>query len=174
MRCSSLLLLSLLPPLLLVACSGHGHDGHSHEGHDDHGHDHSGEGHHGEGHVHRAPRGGLLLTLAEESAHAELLHDPATGTLTLYLLDDHCEHPVRSSQERIELSLSEPSTLKPLVLEPVASTLTGETAGDTSCFRVVDPALARSRVVGSLVEVQHRGQVYRGVEFSLPVVEGDE
>lgn len=124
--------------------------------------------------MHVAPRGGLLLTLAEESAHAELLHDPETGTLELFLLGPHAEQPVRSAREQLEVSLVQPSTLVPLRLQAVESALTGETVGDSSHFRVTDPSLKTERLEGTIVSLEHRGTVFEGVPFALPLSDEEQ
>ncbi len=126
-------------------------------------------------HAHTAPRGGLLVELAEHEAHAELLFDAETGAVTMYLLGAHAENPLRSAQEAIDLQIDElgdsggPLTL-PLL--PVASDLTGESPGDTSRFEAAAPALAGAEsFAGRIGLVQLRGASYADVAFSWPLVD---
>lgn len=106
--------------------------------HDDHaGHDHGvrDTGAEPAAHQHAAPHGGTLVALEAEVFNVELLLDPATGTLTAWTLDGHCEHPVRIVQDAIELTLDLSGTAVAVRLDAVANPLTGETKGDTSEFR---------------------------------------
>jgi hypothetical protein len=96
-------------------------------------HDH---GHAGGGHAHAAPHGGVLVELGAHQANLEIVHDAATGTLELYLLDAHAENFVRIAAPSLPVAVSaDGATPRALVLEAVANPATGETVGDTSLFR---------------------------------------
>ena len=119
------------------------------------------------GHVHRAPHGGTLVVLAEESAHLEIVHDPAAGKLTAYVLDAHAEHGVRVEHPSLAVSVrrgdGEPFEM---ALAAVANPLTGETAGDTSEFSATDERLrGPGPLEGSVVRLGVRGAVYAGLPF---------
>lgn len=150
---------------LLAACGGGG-EGHDHDHDHDHAaHDHGGGGA-GGGHVHVAPRGGILVELAHETAHAEVLFDAATGRLDVYLLGAHAVTPLKSAQKRLRLTVT--STSEPLELElrPVASALTGDTEGSSSHFRVVDARLVgQTGLSGTLGTIEVLGRRYQGATF---------
>ena len=48
------------------------------------GHDHG-------AHPTEGPHGGGLIELGDEEYHAELIHDDAAGTVTIYMLNDHAD-----------------------------------------------------------------------------------
>lgn len=148
----------LLPLVLLaVACGdGHDHDGHAHDDHADE-------------HVHVAPRGGALVVLAEETAHVEVLLDPGSGHLALFVLGPHAETPVRIAQEAVELTLTVDGTETTVTLPAIASELTGETVGDTSEFAAdVDALKGVSAFRGRITTLSARGSTYEGVTFTYP------
>lgn len=88
---------------------------------------------------HRASHGGALVGLeydGAEAAHLELTADPATGSLTVYLLDAEAEAAVRIPQEIIEAEVYLPNDPQPASIQFKAqeNPATGETAGDASVF----------------------------------------
>jgi hypothetical protein len=62
---------------------------------------------HADAHDHDAPgpHGGHLIVLGEEEFHAELTHDEASHTVSIYLLDSTGKEPVSSEQESITLQV---------------------------------------------------------------------
>lgn len=155
-------------PLLLVGgCGGHDHD-HEHG----HGHDHEhGDDH---GHTHEAPHGGALVELGEHVAHLEVLVDAETGDVSVWVLDGEATNAVRIAQESIALTFAagEDGSIE-VSAAAVASTLTGETVGDTSEFAGSDEGLAgfeRGEVTVASVSV--KGQSHENVSFPYP--EGNE
>ena len=96
----------------------------------DHGHAPAG------GHVHTAPHGGMLLEVGEHAYNLELLHDPAAGKLTVWVVDGHAENFVRLKAPTISLIASVAAEKHPLTLQAIANPATGETLGDTSQFEV--------------------------------------
>ena len=124
------------------------------------------EGAHGGAHAHTAPHGGLLVICRGEFAHVELVLDAEAGTLSAYCLSSHASHPVRSPQEALFVRLD--AAPEPLVLSlaPVADELTGETAGDTSLFRVQDARLESVKTLaGSLGPIVLKGEEFQSVPF---------
>ena len=145
----------LLPLVLLAVACGDGHD------HDDHAEEHA--------HVHVAPRGGTLVVLAEETAHVEVLLDPGSGHLALFVLGPHAESPVRVAQESVEVALTVNGTETTVTLPAIASELTGETVGDTSEFAAdVDALKGVSEFRGRISTLSARGTTYEGVTFTYP------
>jgi hypothetical protein len=132
----------------------------------------SAEADHDPEHAHTAPRGGLLVELADHEAHAELLFDADAGRVTLYLLDGHAENPLRSAQAAIDLqldALGDAGGPLTLALLPVASDLSGETAGDTSRFEAEASALTGAEAfAGRIARVELRGASYADVPFAWP------
>jgi hypothetical protein len=121
----------------------------------------------GSEHAHTAPHGGVLVELGEEFAHVELVLDRAAETLTAYVFDGEAERPIRVSAPSLRVALD--GDLPTLELAPVASALTGETAGDTSQFAARHASLRRDGPrQGRLAEITVKGQVFRDVAFEIP------
>ena len=158
-------LLLVLP--VLAGCPG-GHD-HDHD-HGADGHEHGEDGHeHGEdgGHVHTAPHGGTLLELAEEFAHLELVLDRATGELTAYSLGAHAERPVRLAHEALTVHVDGAESFS-VELAAVENPLTGESVGDTSCYRGTDERLATDvALTGRVAAIETKGQSFADVAFTM-------
>lgn len=152
----SLLRLTLIGLSLgLAACSKK----HDHAGHADHAH---------HGHVHVAPHGGTLVELGDHQYNLEFVHDPAQGTLTVYVLGGHAENFVRVSQSTLELSIVTASGPRPLTLKAVGNTATGETPGDTSQFEAsADWLKTAGPIAGSVGRVEVRGTAFTSVAFSV-------
>lgn len=141
---------------LLVGCG---------EQHADHAHSDSAHSDQAEGHTHSAPHGGLLVVLAEEFAHLELLHDPATGDLRAYALGGHAETPVRLTQVSIEIEVE--GIEGTLSLKAVPSALSGESVGDTSEFHLRDAKLKGVDFqAGVIQKVEMLGQQFESIAFS--------
>jgi hypothetical protein len=124
------------------------------------------------GHGHRAPHGGALIELGEEFAHVELVYEPASGTLRLYVLDGEAQRGVRIAQSEVVVHIAgaQPQLAAlELRLEPVENALTGETAGDTSEFTARDGRLAGVRAFrGEIAELRVRGRRFEGVPVEYP------
>lgn len=164
--------------LMLTGCG----DG---AGGDDHGHDHAhnGEHHHeneadvgADGHHHEAPHGGALIAIGDHFAHVELVVEADAGRLSLYVLDGEARGGVRVAHESLNVHVSEidgEATDLSLTLEPIASSLTGETVGDTSHFQADHEQLAGAQqLVAELATVEIRGQTIDNVTLRYP--EGNE
>ncbi|HIF41274.1 MAG TPA: hypothetical protein EYQ74_09265 [Planctomycetes bacterium] len=112
--------------LTLPACNtDHGVDGHEH-----------GDGE--TGHSHSAPHahaGGMLVELGDHFLQMEVVPDLETGELRLFFWDGHAENPVRLTQASLQLALTVSGVTAELALSAQASTLTGETVGDSAEFR---------------------------------------
>ncbi len=146
--------------LALPFTSGCGHD-------HDHAHDH------GHGHVHVAPRGGVLIELGDHQANLELILEPASGTLRVYSLDAHAEHPVRLTHDRMVIDGSAQGQSFELELLPMASQLTGETVGDTSEFSGSHEALVGATAFeGTLRRIVTRGLTFESVAMKYEHPEG--
>lgn len=127
-----------------------------------------------EHHHHEAPHGGTLVMLGDHVGHVELVLDSESGVLTAYVLDGEAERPARIGVPALRLVISPDSRESfPLELSPVADPLSGETAGDTSVFRIEDERLqGLAQFKGSLQAIEIRGITLADVAFSFP--EGNE
>ncbi len=124
-------------------------DGHGHATE----HDHPSEG----------PHHGHLIELGEEEYHAELTHDDATKTVTVYLLDKAAKAPVGIADAEIVLNLVVDG--QPLQAKLAAAPQAGDPAGQASRFSVTDEkvleALEATKTTGRL-NVTIAGKAYTG------------
>jgi hypothetical protein len=72
-----------------------GGDVHDHAGHDHAAHDHPSEG----------PHHGHLIELGNEEYHAELTHDDASDTITIYILDGKAAAAVPIAEKEVTINL---------------------------------------------------------------------
>jgi hypothetical protein len=116
-------------------------------------HDHPSEG----------PHGGHLIELGAEEYHAELVHDDATKTVTVYLLDSKATQPVGIAETELTLNLVVDG--KPQQVKLAAAPQPGDTEGNASRFSVVDEkvleALDAPKTTGRL-NVTIAGKSYTG------------
>lgn len=158
--------LAVLGALALGGCDGGGagrDGGHEHGG-DGHDHDHDHD--QGRAHVHAAPHGGSLIVLEEEVLNAELLVDASTGAVSLWVLDGHCESPVRVTQKEVALTVNVGGTARTVRLDAVADALTGETVGDTSQFAATDDELRGvASFSGTIQSLSVGGRSFQSVKF---------
>lgn len=120
------------PSNVLPAETGHTEgDGHApgEAGHAEAGHAHPTEG----------PHHGHLIELGEEEYHAELAHDEATKTVTIYLLDKEAKAPVGIADAEIMLNLVVDG--QPMQAALTAAPQSGDEAGMASAFSKADEAL---------------------------------
>jgi hypothetical protein len=144
-------------------------DGHDHGKKDDHEHHH-----------HTAPHDGTLVVFGEESAHFELVLDPATGKLTAFSLDGEAEKAVPLAAPAIELAVKvsakksdSGTTGTTISLKAVANPLTGETIGATSQYEGQSDLLKGAKKFhGTFKSVTIKGAEFKNVEFKFP--EGNE
>jgi hypothetical protein len=119
----------------------------------EHVHDHPSEG----------PHGGHLIELGAEEYHAELVHDDATKTVTVYLLDSKAAQPVGIAETELTLNLVVDG--KPQQAKLAAAPQPGDTEGHASRFSVVDEkvleALDAPKTTGRL-NVTISGKPYVG------------
>jgi hypothetical protein len=99
------------------------------------GHDHAAE------HAHPAegPHHGHLIELGNDDYHAELAHDDATKTVTIYLLGKDAKTAVTIPDPEILLNLVVDG--KPLQAKLTASPQEGDPAGQSSRFSIIDETI---------------------------------
>jgi hypothetical protein len=128
---------------------------------------HAADHDHGSGDVHEhaaeGPHHGQLIELGQGEFHAELTHDDATKTVTLYLLDKDAKQPVTIADPEITLNLVVAG--KPTQVKLAASPQEGDAAGQSSRFSIADQsvieALDATGTTGRL-NVTISGQAYSG------------
>lgn len=118
-----------------------------------------------EGHAHadEGPHHGQLIELGEEEYHAELTHDDATKSVTVYLLDKEAKAPVAIPDAEIVLNLAADG--QPLQTKLAAAPQAGDPAGQASRFTVTDEkvleVLEAPKTTGRL-NVTIGGKAYSG------------
>ncbi len=99
-------------------------------------------GHAGHDHPSEGPHGGELIDLGKDEYHAELVHDDATHTITIYVLDGSAK--VAMPIEATEMALNLLVDGKPQQFKLPAKPASGDPAGKASCFAITDPALCNA------------------------------
>ncbi|HTN76445.1 MAG TPA: hypothetical protein VL096_14400 [Pirellulaceae bacterium] len=90
-------------------------------------------------HAEEGPHHGQLIELGKEEYHAELLHDDATHTVTIYLLDSAAKKAVAASAK--ELTVNIVADGKPAQFALPAKPQADDAAGESSRFELSDEAL---------------------------------
>ena len=100
---------------------------HAHDDHADH------------GHATEGPHHGVIVELGNEEYHAEVVHDDATGTVTVYLLDSSAKKSVTTTATEATINLKHGDT--PEQFKLAAQPEEGNPAGQTSRFMLIDKEL---------------------------------
>ncbi len=114
-------------------------------------HDHADHAHASEG-----PRHGILVELGNEEYHAEVVHDDATGTVTVYLLDSSAKKSVTTTATEATINLKHGDT--PEQFKLAAQPEEGNPAGQTSRFTLIDQEL-----------VEHHDDPAAGAKLNITV-----
>jgi hypothetical protein len=158
-RLSRAMLMAVLVSVVgLLGCNGAGPaagpPGESAE-HADHDHAHA--------HPDEGPHHGHLIELGEEEYHAELTHDEASKTVTVYLLGKDAKQPVAIGDPEIALNLAVDG--QPLQATLTAQPQEGDAEGQASRFSLTDEkvleALESPKATGRLT-VTIEGKTYSG------------
>ena len=91
-------------------------------------------------HATEGPHHGPLIELGNEEYHAEVVHDDASGAVTIYLLDSHAEKSVTTTATEAVINLKHDGT--PEQFKLTAQPEEGNPAGQTSRFTLTDKELA--------------------------------
>ena len=116
-------------------------------------------------HVHPTEglHGGSLIELGNEEYHAELVHDDAAATVTIYLLDSAAKQAVGIDAKDIAVNLSHEGQAEQFRI--AASPDSTDQGGKSSRFVSTDPELTKEldheHVTGQLVVVIN-GKQFRG------------
>ncbi|AMV22283.1 hypothetical protein [Planctomyces sp. SH-PL14] len=110
-------------------------DSHDH----DHDHDH-GKGDHGHGS--EGPHHGALVELGGDEYHAEVVHDDASGAVTVYLLDGSAKKAAVTEAQAVTLNVKLDG--KPQQFQLAAEPDMGDPAGKSSRFVLKSPELIKA------------------------------
>jgi hypothetical protein len=113
-----------------------------------HGHDHG-----------DTPHGGTLIELGDEEYHAEMVHDPETGTVTVYILDSKVENAVPIDAQ--EVTISAKSQTYPLESQPQESDPQGKSSRFVSSDKTLNEYIAGDDVHARLI-LKIGGRSYNG------------
>ena len=119
-------------------------------------HDHPTEG----------PHHGGLIELGNEEYHAELVHDEAAGTVTIYLLDSSAKNAVPIEAETLLVNLTHDGQAEQFSL--AAHPQISDPSGKASRFNSTDSELAEeldhegveAQLVVSILGKQYRGEIH--------------
>lgn len=118
---------------------------------------------HAHAHPTEGPHKGALIELGKEDYHAELVHDDATETVTIYILDSSATKPVPITAKQLTLNMRVGG--KPHQFLLAAQPQQGEDAGSASAFaasgKQVCQAIDAHGASGRL-NVEIAGKVYVG------------
>lgn len=108
---------------------------------------HEGDGHtdHGApeaGHPEAGPHNGHLIELGKEEFHAELLHDDATHTITLYVLDGSATKMIPLAEKELTINLVADG--KPTQFKIPATPQADDPSGQSTRFELVDETLCKA------------------------------
>lgn len=114
---------------------------------------------HGEhAHATEGPHHGPLIELGNEEYHAEVVHDDATGAVTIYLLDSHAEKSVTTTATEAVINLKHGDT--PEQFKLAAQPEEGNPAGQTSRFTLTDKEL-----------VEHLHEAAAGAKINVTIAD---
>lgn len=118
---------------------------------------------HAHAHPTEGPHRGTLIELGKEDYHAELVHDDATDTVTIHILDASAATSVPIAAPHVTLNMRIGGKPKRFLL--AAQPQTGEAATSASAFTATDKELCRAldapNASGRL-NVEIGGKVYVG------------
>jgi hypothetical protein len=122
-----------------------------------------------EHHTHQGPHNGTLVELGNHQFALEFVHDPAAGSLSIYVLDAPAENFIRLPDPSIELVLQRDGQPVTVQATAVANTATGETGGDTSHFEVTAEWLKTAQALELAVPaITIRGMAFQDIRAAIP------
>ncbi|QDU56573.1 hypothetical protein [Aeoliella mucimassa] len=130
---------------------------------------------HADAHEHptEGPHHGTLIELGSEEYHAELVHDDANGTVTVYLLDAEAKVPVAISATEIMINLSHDGEAEQFSLSatPDATDPAGQASkfvsSDAELAADLDEGHAEAQLVVMINDVQFHGAVAHDHDHEL-------
>jgi len=129
------------------------------DGHDDHA---------GHAHPEHGPNGGELFELGAEEYHAELLHDDASQSVTITLLDSAAVEPVTIPESEVTLNVK---TDQGAAQFKLTATDEGDahstfTINDAELFKLLEAEHADITLVVTIKGKQYRGQMHHAHDHS--------
>jgi len=118
---------------------------------------------HEDAHAEAGPHDGHLIELGEEEYHAELVHDDAAKSVTIYLLDSSAKSPVPI--EEAQLTFNMVIEKKPVQFKLAASPQDNDPNGQSSRFVSTEEQLLEaldSHEASGRVNVNIQGKSYSG------------
>ena len=121
-------------------------------------------------HEHKSPHGGTAIELGNEEFHLELVREPNSDQMKLYVLDGELENYVRIASPEIIMVMAEAAAgQETLQFKAMADQATGETIGNTSFFQSqADWLKAKTNFTASIKLLQIRDREYRDVPVKYP------
>ena len=179
---STLMTLSMAASLTLIGCGSStqapkaspqaddGHEGHDHDAHPHDDHAHPSEG----------PHHGSLIELGNEDYHGELVHDHATGSVTIYLLDSAVKNAVPIEATELLVNLTHDGEAEQFKL--AASPQPEDPSGKSSRFVTTDEHLGEdldhegteAKLVVTINGKQYRGDIHHDHDHEGHDHEGHE
>ncbi len=135
--------------------------------HEDHeGHDHDAHPHDDHAHPSEGPHHGSLIELGNEDYHGELVHDHATGSVTIYLLDSAVKNAVPIEATELLVNLTHDGEAEQFKL--AASPQAEDPSGKSSRFVTTDEHLGEdldhegteAKLVVTIAGKQYRGDIH--------------
>jgi len=118
---------------------------------------------HAHAHPTEGPHHGALIELGKEDYHAELVHDDATDTVTIYILDSSATKSVPITAKQLTLNMR--AGRKPQQFVLAAQPKTGDADGSASVFaasgKQISQAIDTKGASGRL-NVEIEGKIYVG------------
>lgn len=118
---------------------------------------------HAHAHPTEGPHKGALIELGKEDYHAELVHDDATDTVTIYILDSSATQPVPITAKQLTLNMRAGGRPQQFLL--AAQPQGGEAAGAASAFAASGKPICQAidaHGASGRLNVEIGGKVYVG------------
>jgi len=118
---------------------------------------------HAHAHPTEGPHHGALIELGKEDYHAELVHEDATDTVTIYILDSSATKPVPIAAKQLTLNMRAGG--KPQQFMLAAQPQQGEVAGSASAFAASGKQICQAidaKGTSGRLNVEIGGKVYVG------------
>ena len=120
-------------------------------------------------HRNQPPHGGTPVVLGDGDFCMELVREPSSGTLRVYVLDGEMEDFVRIKEPQLELEIEQHGRRRTLGLRAVADPATGETVGDTCLFETRTSWLKGANPFKGVVKrIAIHDRTFQSIPFRCP------
>lgn len=123
------------------------------------------------GHHHTAHHGGVLVCIGMHKAHLELVHEPESGNLTVYVLDDQGENYYFLDLHDLPLQIKrqEENTWTDITLPAIEDNTIGSRSGRSCIFKNMVPELvAQDRFQVRIPDLEFFGNLYPSFVVTYP------